>query len=35
MALRLTGKIMNTDLRVVPEGTSPLGSFARVEPAAP
>ena len=33
MALRLTGRIVDTDLRIVQEGSSPLGPFARVEPA--
>lgn len=32
-ALRLAGNITNDDLRIVPEGTSALGTFARVEPA--
>ncbi len=32
-ALRLTGNITNGDLRIVSEGTSALGAFARVEPA--
>ena len=32
-ALRLTGNITNGNLRIVSEGTSALGSFARVEPA--
>jgi meso-butanediol dehydrogenase/(S,S)-butanediol dehydrogenase/diacetyl reductase len=32
MSLRLSGKIIDPNLRIVQEGTSPLGSFARVEP---
>lgn len=31
--LRLTGKIVDINLRIVPEGASPFGPFARVEPA--
>lgn len=31
--LRLSGKIVDTRLRIVGEGTSPFGPFARVEPA--
>jgi NAD(P)-dependent dehydrogenase (short-subunit alcohol dehydrogenase family) len=32
--VRLSGKIRNSDLTLVPEGQTPLGSFARLEPAS-
>ena len=31
--IRLAGKIRDTNLKLVQEGSSPLGSFARLEPA--
>lgn len=33
-SLRLTGKITGPDLRIVQEGSSPLGMFARIEPSS-